>query len=121
MSWNLDKEQLYALEQQAKINRQIGDILMSKVGIIRSKAGLTEALQALQHLSDMLAEDAQHSIHAYTTRRRVEVAHMMAHAALLREESRGGHYRSDYTETLPESEAYRTRLLNGQITHQPIN
>ena len=121
LSWSLDKEQLYALEQQAKINRQIGDILMSKVGIIRSKAGLTEALQALQHLSDMLAEDAQHSIHAYMTRRRVEVAHMMAHAALLREESRGGHYRSDYIETLPESEAYRTRLLNGQITHQPIN
>ena len=84
LSWNLDKEQLYALEQQAKINRQIGDILMSKVGIIRSKAALTEALQALQHLSDMLAEDAQHSIHAYMTRRRVEVAHMMAHAALLR-------------------------------------
>lgn len=121
LSWSLDKEQLYALEQQAKINREMGDILMSRVGIIRSKEGLIEALHALQHLSDTLAEDAQHSIHAYMTRRRVEVAHMMAHAALLREESRGGHYRSDYTETLPESEAYRTRLLNGQITHQPIN
>ena len=121
LSWSLDKEQIYALEQQTKINRQLGDILMSRVGIIRSKEGLVSALHELQHLSDGLAEDAQHSIHAYMTRRRVEVAHMMAHAALLREESRGGHYRSDYTETLPESEAYRTRLLNGQITHQPIN
>ena len=47
----------------------------------RQKEGLIEALHELQHLSDTLAEDAQHSIHAYMARRRVEVAHMMAHAA----------------------------------------
>ena len=121
LSWSLEEEQIYALERQTKFSRTMGDILMSRVGIIRSKEGLVTALHELQHLSDELAEDARHSIHAYMTRRRVEIAHMMAHAALLREESRGGHYRSDYTETLPESEAYRTRLLDGQITHQPIN
>lgn len=120
LSWSLEQEQIYALEQQTEIMRQMGDILMSKVGIIRSKEGLIEALHALQHLSDSVEEDARHSIHAYATRRRIETAHLITHAALLREESRGGHYRSDYTETLPTGQAYRTRLLNGQISHQPI-
>ena len=120
LSWSLAEEQEYALERESTISRQVGDILMNQVGIIRSREGLTQALQDLQSLSDEIREESYHSIHAYVTRRRIEIAHQMARAALLREESRGGHYRSDYTGTLPESLAYRTRLLNNQITHQLI-
>ncbi|MEJ7811734.1 MAG: L-aspartate oxidase [Gemmatimonadaceae bacterium] len=62
-------------------------------GIDRTADGLRRCVAALAEIERRLPEGATEE------RNMVETAHLIADAALLREESRGGHYRSDYPTT----------------------
>jgi len=72
----------------------IQELMWNKVGIVRTRQGLTEALQKLQVLSERLPEaDSRRHCEArniHTT------ALLIARSALARLESRGAHYRLDY-------------------------
>jgi L-aspartate oxidase len=74
--------------------REIQQLMWSKVGIVRSRQGLTEALQQLQATSEKLPSPA--------TRRSGEAGNihtaalLITRSALARLESRGAHYRTDY-------------------------
>ena len=76
--------------------QSIQELMWSKVGIVRSRPGLTEAIQKLQGTVQELP--------APTTRRNCEArnihaaATLIARSALARLESRGAHYRTDYPE-----------------------
>lgn len=73
--------------------RKIRDWMQKLVGIERDRDGLLEALRAL------------HSIRKRRDSSMALVGHMIAAAALLREESRGAHYRADF----PEASMQRCR------------
>jgi L-aspartate oxidase len=70
-----------------------------RVGPVRDRAGLTEALAAIERLSA-----ARRTPQA---RNALAVAKLIASAALVREESRGCHVRSDFPATEP-ARAHRT-------------
>lgn len=67
-------------------------IMAELVGVVRDRKGL---LTAISDLTDMAAEDDPKLADMAL------VARMIAVSALLRTESRGGHYRSDYPQALP--------------------
>lgn len=75
---------------------EMQQLMWSKVGIVRTRQGLTDALQQLQALSGKLPP--------VTSRRRGEAANihtaalLITRSALARLESRGAHYRTDYPE-----------------------
>ncbi|MEM1037376.1 MAG: L-aspartate oxidase [Pseudomonadota bacterium] len=73
-------------------------------GVVRNERGLTQLLQTITDLEN--EHGPAHSIAA---------ARLIASAALARQESRGGHYRSDFTET--SSEAHHT-YVSERRTHQ---
>ncbi len=75
---------------------QIQEIMWNKVGIVRTRLGLTEALQNLQALSERLPEpDSRRHCEA----RNVHTAALLiTRSALARLESRGAHYRLDYSQ-----------------------
>ena len=58
------------------------------VGVVRERAGLTEALSTIERLAER--------VHGPQVRNALVAAKLIAAAALTREESRGSHYRSDY-------------------------
>jgi L-aspartate oxidase len=73
---------------------QIQDILWNDAGIVRTRAGMTNAIKALEALAPRVGNPR--------TRRAWEAANLhragllVVRAALGREESRGAHYRTDY-------------------------
>jgi len=73
-----------------------------KAGIIRSDGGLREALVDLQQIRYGLGEaritEPRQLIDAIKLTNMVTVSEMIIRSALLRTESRGAHYRSDYDE-----------------------
>ncbi|HXI15317.1 MAG TPA: L-aspartate oxidase [Chloroflexota bacterium] len=91
------------------------DLMWREVSITRSGSGLR---QADEQLACWMAGQS-----VRPTRRSVELANMvlvgrhMARAALVREESRGAHYRADFTQTLPD---WRKRLAVRLGVHQPL-
>ena len=68
----------------------VRQIMWNNAGIDRTAKGLRECLTALDDIAERLPVGATEEENI------VETAHLIAEAALLRKESRGGHYRSDF-------------------------
>jgi succinate dehydrogenase/fumarate reductase flavoprotein subunit len=69
--------------------------------VLRTRRGLTETLQIVQQLStdamsSLSVTNAAELIQALELQNLLLVGEMVGRAALLRTESRGGHYREDY-------------------------
>ncbi len=82
-------------KQEEDIKNEIRQIVWDHAGIIRSSEGLKEGLALLEQLFAKLSTGMFESRNMLTT------AQLIMKAALWREESRGGHYRYDYPETVP--------------------
>ncbi len=73
---------------------QVRDLMWSKVGIVRDGSGLRQAVEKLQSLQRRTAQPGARR--AFEARNILTSGLLVARAALAREESRGGHYRTDY-------------------------
>ena len=71
-----------------------------KVGIIRSKEGLTQAADTLAAWQKSLPQPTDR--HSYELNNLVLTGRLVTEAALLREESRGAHFRSDFPQSLSQ-------------------
>ena len=74
--------------------------MWDKVGIIRSGKSLKEAADILATYQGLLARPSDRP--AYEVTNLVLCARLVTEAALLREESRGAHFRTDFPRTLPK-------------------
>ena len=90
-----------------------------KVGIERTDAGLE---QACQILAGVMEEIEQHCAGEGLTAELVElrnttaVAHLVAHSARMRKESRGGHFNSDHPERDDVNWQHDTLVKGGPLT-----
>jgi L-aspartate oxidase len=75
-------------------------LMWDKVGIIRSGEGLTEAANILATWERSLPQPTDRI--SYELSSQILCGRLMAEAALLREESRGAHFRTDFPQTSPE-------------------
>jgi len=71
-----------------------------KVGIIRDEKGLTEAADILANWQKSLPQPTDRP--SYELNNLVLTGRLVTEAALLREESRGAHFRSDFPQSLPQ-------------------
>lgn len=94
---------------------QLGKLLMKHVGIVRTEASLSIALEELNRLISEISSPAQHLLPALVVSQRLHLARCLVKAALERKESRGGHFRSDYPETLPNDKAYHSLITQESI------
>jgi L-aspartate oxidase len=77
-------------------------VMWEKVGLVRTGAGLREALAAIETLTGSIPHGAAEALN------RATVARLVATAALARVESRGAHFRADHPLADP---AWRCRIL----------
>jgi len=76
------------------------ELLWNKVGIIRHKKDLTKAADILASWQKSLPPPTDRPSHELNNL--VVTGRLVTEAALLREESRGAHFRSDFPKTLPQ-------------------
>ena len=81
-------------------------LLWDKVGVIRDRDGLTKAADILATWQKALPPPTDRPSHEL--RNLVLTGRLMTEAALLREESRGAHFRSDFPQRSPE---WRRRIV----------
>ena len=98
---------------------RLGELLALKAGIIRSAGELRSALTEIEALTAAISADR--TLGAFMWEGRLSLAALIIRAALSRTESRGSHYRSDFPDTLPLTEAYHTiTLRDTDIQHTPL-
>ncbi|MFN8614880.1 MAG: L-aspartate oxidase [Vampirovibrionales bacterium] len=81
--------------------QRVREMMWEYVGVIRTEAGLTQALTQINHLQN---ECRQLGLNFWTPDgidlwQQLQLARLITQSALLRKESRGAHYRSDFPET----------------------
>jgi fumarate reductase (CoM/CoB) subunit A len=93
-----------------EIRKELQEVMWKNVAIIRNKEGLKTAIARIKELKEMLARVKVPSVDVYNkdlqdaleAEKLLEVALLTAESALIREESRGAHFREDYPETRDE-------------------
>ena len=73
---------------------QVRDIMWDKAGIVRDGTGLRHAMEKLQGLERRTAHPRTRR--AFEARNILVSSLLVVRSALAREESRGGHYRTDF-------------------------
>ena len=93
---------------QLKIELQ--EVMWNNVAIIRKKEGLEAALESIAHIKEkmnhMTVPDIegynQHLQDAFELENMILIAELVTRSAIIREESRGAHYRADYPDKKDE-------------------
>ncbi|KAB8145173.1 L-aspartate oxidase [Chloroflexia bacterium SDU3-3] len=99
----------HAAPSKAPTQADLQRLMWQNVGLVREAAELEEAVETMGRWQAALAHPR--SIADHELRNQVLLGWLMAQAALARQESRGGHFRSDAPETL---DAWRHRIVVGQ-------
>jgi len=105
----------------ADMKRALNEIADDKLAVVRNYEGLSRATSLLDGLwetqDDMTVALPGELFEAFEARNLLLVARMVARAALLRDESRGVHYREDFPEEKEEwLKHIEIRLRDGDIT-----
>jgi L-aspartate oxidase len=74
--------------------REVQEIMSARAGVLRNSAGLTEAIERLGKIASAPATSIDPA--AWETTNVVSISLALAEAALLREETRGSHWREDF-------------------------
>ena len=83
----------------------VREIMSRYVGVLRTRDGLRTAIETLRSLA----------FHDHPAADPALVGLMIATAALLREESRGGHWRTDFPHAAPSDRHLRLAVHNGDV------
>lgn len=114
------EEESWRRDSMPRFMGRLGRLLMSHVGILRQKDQLQTALAKIEEMEQELLPVADKVLFARLTLGRLAVSKAITASALGREESRGGHRREDFPETLPPTNAYHTIVERHNIYKQPI-
>src|SRR5436190_8498173 len=89
------------------VKKRVKRVMWERVGILREKEGLTRAIAEFEQIAS--------SNLSISSRNFVTLALLVAKGALWREESRGGHFRTDFPEQREEFRAHSIQSANKEI------
>ena len=108
------KREVKHYENIQELKQQIKTIMWDNAGILRSEQTLRKALAEIKKLQESFDINAKYEdTQEYEFRNMLLVAEAIVKTALDRKESRGGHYREDYPQTLEE--AHHSYLTIGDL------
>jgi L-aspartate oxidase len=102
-TWNLEPGTI-----STAVKKRVKRVMWERVGILRDKESLKRALKEFEQISQ--------SNLSVSSRNFVTLAKLVAAGALWREESRGGHFRTDYPERNEKFRAHSIQKLDAEIS-----
>lgn len=117
--YELSKENLLANEVES-ITQLLRVTMTKDVGIVRDKRKLLEAIDFIKKVISTVEPRKDIYVSQRLLYNRCRVALFIAKSALLRKESRGGHFRIDYPKTIEQEKAYHTVIRENNIYHNKI-
>jgi L-aspartate oxidase len=111
---NHDNEPLY-LEMQ----NEIAALMSENLGIVRNAVGIKKAVDRLSAIEARF-NDFQNEYNLFKIKNTAVVCKLIAQAALVREESRGGHIREDFQKENPEFQNHSIQQKNKEIDFEPV-
>jgi L-aspartate oxidase len=109
-----DNEQTY-VEERNSIARQ----MMKNLGVVRNKSGLEEALEFFGAIMNKYM-DTKEDYNLLKIKSSATVCNIITKAALAREESRGGHIRTDFPVEDPSLTIHIIQQINKDIHFEPV-
>lgn len=87
------------LKETGALKLRLRKLMTSNVGIIRNEEKLREALQCISEMQDQIKGKTYINIEQWELVNMLNLSELVVKSALMRKESRGGHYRTDYPQT----------------------
>lgn len=106
------------------VRQRVSEIMNTYAGIVRSEESLNRAKELLSELEcSVNAHQRSDSKDYYleACRRLLCVARLIVEPALMRQESRGGHYREDYPHSDETFAMHSVQKKGGQVSMAPVN
>ena len=109
LSDSLDKSGIWNLESgiSTAVRKRVKRVMWERAGILREKASLQNAIREFEQI--------EASNLSTSSRNFVTLALLVTRAALWREESRGGHFRSDFPEKRAEFQVHSIQKQDSEI------
>lgn len=108
-----------------QLKSELQEVMWNNVAIIRKKEGLEAALESIAHIKEkmnhMTVPDIegynQHLQDAFELENMILIAELVTRSAIIREESRGAHYRADYPDKKDEWKKSIVLNINKDVSY----
>ena len=87
------------LKGEGSLKMRLRKLMTRNVGIIRNEKNLQEALQCIIEMQDKIKGKSYDNIEQWELVNMLTLSELVVKSALIRKESRGAHYRTDYPQT----------------------
>jgi len=111
---NTENEQLFL-----KYQNELASLMSTNLGIVRNKADLEKALAHFTEISEKFS-DSENEYNLIKIRNTANICQLITKAALVREESRGGHIREDFQKENPDFKTHIIQQKNKEIHFESI-
>ncbi len=110
-----NKNEMLFVEMQ----NEIAALMSENLGIVRNSEGIRKAVERLSAIESQF-DDFKNEYNLFKIRNTAVVCKLIAQAALVREESRGGHIREDFQKENPDFEYHSIQQKNKNIQFEPV-
>jgi len=102
-----------------EMQNEIASLMSENLGIVRNAAGMKKAVKRLSEIESGF-EDFQNEYNLFKIKNTATVCKLIAQAALVRNESRGGHIREDFQQENPDLEIHSIQQKENNIQFEPV-
>jgi len=102
-----------------EMQNEIASLMSENLGIVRNAEGMQKAVERLSEI-ELRFENFQNEYNLFKIKNTATVCKLIAKAALVRKESRGGHIREDFQLENPDLEIHSIQQKENNIQFEPV-